>query len=218
MSYVVKAFMIKLDQYIKLKEISKRSGRSLSMCIRDAILSTIEGKIKPVPNGIEKSRKKMTWFKINEEEYYEFMNTCTKLGYNSFSGCIRDVIGIWINLNDHLDESSIYQIKKGKTATKTVIINKEDYKKLSAICGKFGYSSETKCVREALLLFMNRKDRNIDKYNEEVIWPYKAIKVRVRNDEYLQIYNECQKVGFESFSQCVRYAIKLWLNEQKMVN
>jgi len=215
MSYLTKAFMIELDQYNKLKEISIKSKRPLSMCLRDAILSTVEGKIKPIPNGINKSKKRTIWVKINEEEYYQFMNTCIKLGYNTFSGCIRDVIKIWINLNDHLNDSFTDEKKKGKTISKTIVINKEDYKKLSVICAKFGYSSETKCVREALLLFMNKKDKNIVKDDEEVVWPYKVIKVRVRNDDYLQVYNECQKVGFESFSQCARYAIKLWLDEQK---
>lgn len=209
MTFITKSFKIDLEHYNKLVEVCTENRKRISTCIRNVISLSIEGKIKPIQTKSDGIEEKRVWFRIDRNEYQEFKNICEKLGYDSFSKCVRDAVIMWLD--------STNKLKKGKTVIKTVAISDEDYRRLSLICDKRGYVSTSKCAKEALLFLISMQNKAGDKNDAKLKFPYKVVKINMKMDEYINYYNECKKLGYKSFSKCVRHAIKLWLDSQKVV-
>ena len=224
-SLVNRGFKINNEQYQELKEICEKKGLSVSACIREVILSVNEGKLKPSLVSDNKTNNKLVWVKMSDDCYYQFRDICAQLGYNTFSDCVRDSIISWID-NHKLDQSvpplviHNYKRMKGNLVTREVKLSKTDYKKLVSLCNKLGRVSEAKCIREAMLFFLNmlQNDKNIRKFtinNEDGKEPQITIKFRAYREDYYTFYDLCKDAGYKTISECVKDATKVWMKEQE---
>ena len=211
MSDIVRPVKMEKEYYEQLKRIHRKSGKAIASLVKEAMKLVIEGKLKIVKTETGKGQKKTLWLRISDKELYDkFTEICNTLGYDSFSPCIRDALISLMSSNIRFDEK-----KEKKAILKTVAINRNDSKKLSIICDKLGYSTESKCIKMALNLFLDSevevtKDGRLE-------FPFKVMKVRLSADEYSKVYEKCEKLGYKNFSECARFAIKLWLESQEMV-
>jgi len=226
MSLISRGFKMNIEQHQALKEICKKKGISVSACVREVMLLVNEGKLKPSPIDNKKANNKLVWVKISGDDYFQFMNTCGKLNYNTFSDCIRDALAIWVDI--HKSDQPVVNIKrgdkkkmKGNLVTRAVKISKTDYKKLVVLCNKLGYVSEAKCIREAMLFWLEtlKKYKNIRKElinrDENKKEQYILLKFRTHRDGYYQFYDICKEVGYETVVECIRDAVKGWINTQE---
>ena len=201
--------------------------RYIYECVREAMEllaeiakdKTIDIKSLPsFPSG-----KKYIKLKIDRQSYDEFIDICRNILHQRRSDCLRTALATWAMKykdkiheienppqNDVQDVENLSQNHEKLTEVISFKIDQTVFNEFKSLCEQNRYYSISKCIRDAISLWMQRPSVVKPSNNQ------KFISFKMDPEQYKQFELKCINSGY-NISECIRQAISLWIEKQQIV-